>query len=194
MIEYQGNKMAELLINQNIITPEDHEVYSYGLQLMIATVLKGSALIVIALFLNLFKEFIVFIVFFSILRVFAGGYHSKSYLNCFITTAVSIFTLIGLSNAIQGRITTATLTGILVICCTLVYKYAPVESYNKPLSKEQKEKFRKKSIQIVIIESIAILLLHFIYPQFFIYCVVATLAITLASFTLIPLNKIVINH
>lgn len=190
MIENQANKLSKLLIDHNIIASDDYEVYSYGLQLILATILKGAGLTIIALLMDVFKEFIVFIAFFSVLRVYAGGYHSKSYLNCFITTAISTFALIELAVIFKDMIGLMILTVLLLISCGLVIKFAPIESENKPLSKGQKEKFRKKSIQIVIIQSIIIILVNLIYPQLLIYGSVATFAIFLASITLIPLPKL----
>lgn len=190
MIENQANKLSKLLIDYNIIASDDYEVYSYGLQLILATILKGAGLTIIALLMDVFKEFIVFIAFFSVLRVYAGGYHSKSYLNCFITTAISTFALIGLAVIFKNMIGLIILTILLLISCGLVIKFAPIESENKPLSEGQKEKFRRKSIQIVTIQSIIIILVNLIYPQLLIYGSVATFAIFLASITLIPLPKL----
>ncbi len=194
MIENGAKKLTSLLINKNIIVVDDYEVYSYGFQLMIATLLKGTGLILISLLLDIFNEFMVFIIFFSILRVYAGGYHSKSYLECFITTATSIFVLIGLSKVVYNLMNIPLIALILIISCGLVFKYAPIESPNKPLNKNQKNQFRKNSIRIVIIESIIILMASSINAGLLIYSIIATFAIALASLTLIPYPKIITNN
>ena len=59
------------------------EVYEYGLTLLIGTIGKIIGFIIIGVLTGLLKEILVFIIFFSGLRLQAGGYHAKTALNCF---------------------------------------------------------------------------------------------------------------
>src|SRR5690606_22865170 len=72
------------LFDSNIINEEDMEVYEYGLTLLIGTISKIIGFIIIGLLTGLLMEILVFIIFFSGLRLQAGGYHAKTVLNCFL--------------------------------------------------------------------------------------------------------------
>lgn len=72
------------LLENNIINEEDAEVYEYGLILLIGTLLKIIGFAAVGLITGYMKEIVVFLIFFSGLRIQAGGYHAKSVLNCFL--------------------------------------------------------------------------------------------------------------
>lgn len=186
-IDLVSKRTTELLVDKNIILDSDNEIYVYGLQLLIATILKITGLFIIALFLGCMKEFIVFLAAFSILRVFAGGYHAQTYLKCFIVTAVSMFSIIELGKYIPSGISINLIVILIITSIFIVMKYAPIDNPNKKLTADEYKKFKKASIFIVIIESIVILMLAVFYKKGIHYCNIASMAIFLECITLTPL-------
>ncbi|OZV13146.1 hypothetical protein CIW83_04520 [Tissierella sp. P1] len=69
MTDYICKLTLKELCARDIIKEEDIEVYRYGLQLLVATILKGLGIAIIGILTGLLKESIIFILFFSSLRI-----------------------------------------------------------------------------------------------------------------------------
>ena len=160
---------------------------------MFSTIFKSAGMFLIAIILGLFKESIVFFMAFSILRVHNGGYHSDSYLKCFITSSLSFFTTIIIGKILFEYITFPVVIILLLFAIMIVFKYAPIESENKPLGIKRKAKFKKRSRIIVIVESIVIISILLLNKELIEYGVLMTLAVTLLAITSIPFKTIFNN-
>ena len=64
MTDYICKLTLKELCARDIIKEEDIEVYRYGLQLLVATILKGLGIAIIGILTGLLKESIIFILFF----------------------------------------------------------------------------------------------------------------------------------
>lgn len=176
--------VTQQLVQKNIIEFEDYDIYMYGLQMFIASIFKGIGIFAIFYGLGWLKEAIVFIMAFGILRINAGGYHSSTYFRCFILTIITMIISIVLAIFIIPY--TFMILPILVISILLVLQYAPVDTPNKPLSNEEYLVYRKRSIIVVLLESLIILIIFIIKKDFLIYCNIAAMAILNEALTLTP--------
>lgn len=64
------------------VIQDKFEIYKYGFELLISSLIGISLILIIGLLSNTFSDSLVFLVCFIILRQCTGGYHSKSYLSC----------------------------------------------------------------------------------------------------------------
>lgn len=184
MIDSLSRYITQRLVNNNIIDFDDIDIYIYGFQLFFATLFKGIGLLIIGATLGYIKEILVFIATFSVLRVYAGGYHSPSYLKCFIITV--IFTLISiLGGELLTYLNHFYLTlGILIIATILILIYAPVDSENRPLTESEHKRYRKISIFIIMLQVLIIILLYNFKEQLILYCNIASISILIEALTL----------
>lgn len=159
MTQYICKLTLERLCAKNIIKEEDREIYLYGLELLIATIFKGLVIVIIGALTSLIKEMLIFTLFFSGLRIQAGGYHAKTILGCLIGTLTIIFTSITVVRILPEDYQSYYILISMVASIVLIFLYAPLESENKPLSKEEKILYRHRSLQTVIIGNIIILIL-----------------------------------
>lgn len=189
MTDYICKSILKELNSKNIIKEEDIEVYYYGLQLLIATLFKCLGILIIAAFTGLVKEAVVFIIFFSSLRIQAGGYHAKTVLNCFIGTIILISISIILVKILSMAYQPYYILISMVASIALVFLYAPSESENKPLTKEEEIIYRQKSLQTVIIGNIIILILMAFSDKSIYFGVIASTGFLLESLTLIHPRK-----
>ncbi|MBN4069501.1 MAG: accessory regulator AgrB [Alkaliphilus sp.] len=187
MIDYLSNMLINKFKIQSIIQEEDEEVYFYGLQLLIATIIKIVGLIVIASILGFVVETIVFMVFYSSLRVQAGGFHASTFFKCLIITMIIISISLVIAYLIPHNYASNMQLIILVIAILLVYLYAPVDTENKPLSKKEVLIYRRRSMITVLIGSTIILTTIYLYNELMILGNVAALAFFSESVTLTPL-------
>ena len=134
----------------------DIEVYSYGLQMFLATVFDILFVLVLGLCIGKFFETAVFLAAFISLRSSAGGYHAKDYLRCL----AGLLVVYGLHLAIL-ILTPAALTNhlsliFLAISIFPILKFAPVEDANKPIGPIQRKTFRKRSVVTLAIQAVII--------------------------------------
>jgi len=191
MIDRMADSAAIKLVENEIIGKKDYEVYMYGFQLMFSTFLKMAGMLIIALLLGVLKEAAIFYVAFGVLRVHSGGYHSESYLKCFITSSISFFLFIFVGKLFLAYFTFPIVLPMLIFSVAMVFKYAPIESINKPLGESQRKKFKIKSRIIVIIESLLVLSIWLFNDAFKEYGVLIVLALFLVAVTSIPVKALI---
>lgn len=86
MTEYFANMVTRTMRMDGLIKECDESIYSYSIQVMVEKIIGFSVIYLIALFQGLFLETVLFIVFFSNLRKYTGGYHANTFRGCFVGT------------------------------------------------------------------------------------------------------------
>lgn len=156
------HKLAEdisfYLITNNIIDIEDREIYIYGLELLISTLLISISILILGFFIGSFISAVVFLSVHFFLKSYTGGYHAKHYYECYI---YSIFTYIILIiiNCITSDVYKPFIGLILLITSILIiFKFAPIENKNNPKTKEEMAKNKRISrIRVSILSIIGVL-------------------------------------
>ncbi|MDR7856823.1 accessory gene regulator B family protein [Tissierella sp.] len=189
MTEFICKVTLKKLCDKNIIGEEDIDVYHYGLELLLATLFKAMGLMAIAAITGLVKEAIIFTMFFSSLRVQAGGYHAKTIIGCFIGMVVFTFTSITLVRMIPLDYQQQYILVAVVSSIALVFVYAPMESENKPLTEEEEILYRRRSLGTVIAGSIIIFHLVYLNSKLNYLGTIASTGFLLESLTLIHFSK-----
>lgn len=189
MINEVSKKLTNKFVDSEIIDSEDNDIYVYGLQLFLATILKGTGIFVVAFILGYAIETTIFIIFFSILRISAGGYHSKSYLNCFSITIFFIFISISIAKLTTLYDISFFTPITVIISAALVYKFAPIDTPNKQLNSNEYNIYRRRSIRTIICQSLLIIMFYFFSKSLTLYCNIASMAIFIESITLIPFGS-----
>lgn len=180
---YMSNKMKD----SKVIDEDKIELYVFGIEIFLITLIKGIGLFIIASLLGLLKEAIAFILAFSMLRVQAGGVHLKSFCQCFIVTNIITFSCIFLTRILPINHTFLYQVFILAISIILVLVFAPVDTENKPLNVIEKRLYKKRSLYVIFIGSVIIISLGLVYDSFIIYGNIASLGFLCEGITLIPL-------
>lgn len=189
MTDYICKFTLKKLYEKSIINEEDMEIYGYGLKLLISTIFKVLGFLAVGIFTGLLKETIIFILFFSSLRIQAGGYHAKTVIGCFLGTLVLIFTSIVLVKILPVDYTTYFILITLVVSNLLIFIYAPLENKNKPFTDEEKVVYKHRSILVAIIGSFIILASIGLGQKFVYLGTIASTSFLLESLTLINFRK-----
>lgn len=82
MIAQLSKRIASFFVHSKVIESENEQVYEYGLELLISTLLNSVIALVLALFSRTLWQCICFLVVFIFLRKSAGGFHAKTHLGC----------------------------------------------------------------------------------------------------------------
>lgn len=130
------------------------EVYIYGLELIISSLIGESIVLILGLILGRLIETIIFIVLIKFIRIYSGGFHAKTYIVCnmvfIISYSVSLFVSGCLSNISPDIIFILMIATILVTVLAMAIM-APIENVNKPISLERRKVLKIKAIVVVLI-------------------------------------------
>ncbi|MCI9977465.1 accessory gene regulator B family protein [Clostridioides difficile] len=152
MIKNYSEKMAYILMNNNLIEDSEFNIYSYGFEVMIASFINFLLVLIIGFIFNKFIHTIFFLVSYCLLRQFAGGYHAANHRNCTL-----MFLCMFLSTIIFSNIMIHIESVQTVILVASVFNYigvfilSPIEHRNKPLNLREKAIYSKISKLLVTI-------------------------------------------
>ncbi|MCQ4935942.1 accessory gene regulator B family protein [Anaerotignum propionicum] len=151
MILKIANTWADWLV-ENGANSDDHEIYTYGAECMLNELFSDILLILTALIFHKTFEMILWILFFTPLRIHLGGMHASSHLKCILSSILLSYLCIFLYPFV---IETPVLVGIiLIVSFFIVYKIAPVVHPNHPVSENRMSQMRMRALVIIIIEII----------------------------------------
>lgn len=188
VINFVAESLLNKLINNQVISNEDRDVYKYGLEVFISLLTKIIFLTIIACIFNIIIEMAIFASTFFILRINAGGYHAKTFLGCFIATVMFIFITIQILNNILVPFYFTFI--MLIIANTLIFLYAPVDTPNKVLTQKEYSIYRKRSLKFAALFTLGIISIYLLDATKLYYCNIGVFAFLLESITLTPLvNK-----
>lgn len=155
MISYLSRKISSFFISLEIISYEDFEVYIYSLEILIATLLNFFALCLIAVATRTVVKTAFYLLAFLPLRQLAGGYHAENHLRCFLILMAVYGTFLLLIEYLPISYFVYFIVASLLVSVFLIFRFAPVEDKNKPLSSQEVVEFKKKSRTAIIIYVIA---------------------------------------
>ncbi len=146
MIAKLSQIIADFFIRQKVVPEEQREIYEYGLELSISSVIGIIIVLAVGLISGKFWESVVFYIVFCFTRLFTGGFHAPNHLLCKVTFTVTLLLVLAadcLLSGIENYYWFILHFYSLVIVC----QFAPIENSNKELSKRQK--VRCKIIAII---------------------------------------------
>ena len=128
-----------------IIDKTDADIYEYGLDLLIYTILNIAVILGSAAMIGKMADSIALLVVILPLQSFGGGYHAKTHLRCFLIMYIGWWAVVFILPFI-----TSTLAYIMAdAAVAIVYWLAPVAHENVQMSDGQKMKMRRIA-QVVV--------------------------------------------
>lgn len=115
----------------------------------------------IGLLFQCFIESVIFYIAFQFIRRYAGGYHAKTETRCEILSTLSILVSIVVVRATKiydFKIVLLFLTIISIVC---IFIFCPLDTPEKPLTEKEFKYFRKISLIILLVITVAIVISYF---------------------------------
>lgn len=147
MITSISRKIADFLVRENTIEKEYIEVYVYGIELWMSSLISILILFFTTILMHRVVEGILFYGVFCVTRLFCGGYHAKDYLGCKIVFEIILLAVLFLNEILQ-KMSPFLLIVLWFYYVLIVFFFAPVENENKRL--EEKEKRKHKMISLIL--------------------------------------------
>lgn len=182
MVKKLSNSISKILADGGVINKDDEAKCSYGIDIMISSVVQISIVLVASIFIRNFIQTLLFFLMFIPLRIYAGGYHADSRGRCFaILIGVYMFFCIFLQIG-NAKIYTITIWGGMVFTLITVLLAAPVLHSRKHLTENEICAFRKIAILVCSAEIILIVIGSMITGQnmYISSCVCGQLAVSLS--------------
>ncbi len=94
MISSMAGAIVRLLEKQHAIDPKQREVYIYGCDIALYTLISTLSLLMIGFVFGLFLETLICIAVFYLNQSLGGGYHADTHMQCFLTMAAGLLAYI----------------------------------------------------------------------------------------------------
>lgn len=148
ILSARRHKEYKLLSKDEVI-----EVLQYGLEGFLGDFIKSLIILTIGILFNILIPAIFIMLAFCTLRLLAGGFHMDNYSKCLSTGSI-LFLVPAWFIQYYNSYLTVNYKFIMIsilISFIIVYMYAPVDSENKPLTNNDKIKYKFKSLFYVYV-------------------------------------------
>lgn len=130
------------LINKKLNYNEEQlEIIKYGLEAIYILITKTIIIFTVAIMLNIFKEVIIFTLFYSLIRMFSFGLHATKSWICLVSSLITFLIIPYICNIIHISFYIKLVIGFILII--LMYKNAPADTYKRPIiDKKRRIKYK----------------------------------------------------
>lgn len=151
MIGRIASGVVEKLTDSTTISDTEKELYLYGFFILISQILYFIITIIMGILLDIVSLSIVFYISFQFIRRYAGGIHASSELKCEIISTTSIFIcLLCVKSSVMFNMQIPTLI-LTLFASIVIFILCPLDTPEKPLTKEELRYFRKISLIVLAI-------------------------------------------
>lgn len=165
MLDSKLEKLANTILESNDDIKVDKEIIVYGLT---SAITQGVSIIIAVMLGVIFKlllESLVFLISFSLLRMYAGGYHCSKAIQCYFISTGIFITVLTIIKFTPMECVLPICIFILVVSVPMILKLAPIGTESRPLDKVEQHHYRQKTtfhlfIQCSIIPILFFLRLH----------------------------------
>ena len=140
MIKLISSKAACILCKDEKHT-DNYELYEYAIYILLSSAFHMATVIVLGLIFNLLTESLVFYFSFIAIRKFAGGYHAKTPVRCYLFSIIIISLILGFIKMILVLDLLFATYGILIlgfISVIIINILSPLDTKNAPLNNKEK--------------------------------------------------------
>lgn len=136
-----NNIMIKIKDNSKELDDVKFAEIKYGLQGLYTLITKTSFIILLSLLLNIFSEFLLFFIFYSILRSVGFGTHANSNLKCWIFSTLFLLGIPYIMHIIKINKIIQIILWIIFFINFLIF--APADTKKRPMiNKKRKLKFK----------------------------------------------------
>ena len=180
-MELLADRIAGYFIRNGVADENNRDIYVYGLIHTFSHSICFLAAIAVGFTFSIPIEMLLFSITLSSLRISAGGYHAGSFWVCIaesVLTIIAIAVIIKVSpEAVYFPVTVI----LMVITVFAVFRFAPVEDKNRPLTSDEIAKFKKRSRLLVVGGSLVLGIIIAFGGNYYSFCAVLGFGVASAS-------------
>lgn len=134
----------------NGLEENDKDIYIFGVYQGAILLLNICTALIIGVALNMLFEIVIYLICFLPLRIYAGGYHAKTQLRCYIMSSfTTVIILLGIQFFLQQE-SILEFMGFFV-SFGIIWRFAPVADANKPLLEKEQVSYQKKVRKVLLL-------------------------------------------
>lgn len=179
MLKAKSLNFARTLAEKNIINEQDIEIVSHGITVGIRLCINTVLTLMLGAVLGMAFESVFFIIMFSAVRSYAGGFHFEKPLFCYIMSSAAIILSLLIAKSVPSDYIGLLNIVLSAASMTVLLRFAPIGTASKPLDDKEKVFFRKKAIRNSLIEIIMAVILFALNMK--VYSFIVVLAVTLST-------------
>ena len=149
MIYKTSRHITEKLIKHGRVDSDDRELFEYGIFLVISQMIYALVCIISGIIFKCIAESLVLYVSFNFARRYSGGFHASTELRCFIFSSLSILCSVGLIKMFEIKNLRMPFIILLAVASAVIIILSPLDTDEKPLTKDEKVRFRKLSFLVL---------------------------------------------
>jgi accessory gene regulator B len=161
-----AEKLGGYIARELEIKRQKENMLIFGLELLLGSIIEFIIVMFLAYFLGILQETLILVLTAGILRLASGGEHCRAYCRCLISGTI-FFLLMGcfvkwLSSLITYQGIALLTVASAFIVFAVIWKYAPGETENKPLSEADRVKGKRFSYLVAVFFFGLVILLLFL--------------------------------
>ena len=162
MFDKLAENIVRRLIDQHIVQEDRAQLYVFGLSQGMRNLFQTCLMLVSGIAMGLFWQSVVIILAFFPIRIYAGGYHARTALQCLAESWCSFFLILLWLKFISSHY--GLQLGVLYITGICLWRCSPVEDEHRPLQENEKRGYHRKALFFFGVETflyLAVFLLGF---------------------------------
>lgn len=187
-----AQQITNIFVDNGSITKEKSNIYTYGFEVLISTIVYMIIFIAVAIATKTLLESLIFWLGFFIVRTIGGGFHANTYITCHILFSCVHLAFIAALRLLPVNTYNYAIIAFAVFSFTVLLFIAPVDHRNKRFTPHEHNRFKICSIVYAfVILSITPLFLkfHFINSSFFLSFMIGTFIATFSVLSAKIINK-----
>jgi accessory gene regulator B len=168
-LHVMAEKMAFFLVRKEIVKEEKADIYSFGLEIMFATLINSVLVFTASLIIGVFWQSVFMLVPFALIRGNAGGFHAKTHTGCilgFLSLYIISTLIVKWSHPDMARVAAFIL---LPAAAAFIVKIGVLPHRNRPVTDREYLHYKRTARALICLLSIVGLAGLYLASEWFIY-------------------------
>lgn len=161
MLSRLSNKMFDSACQSGLICQTDKEIYQYGFEVTLLKCVHVVTMLLIGAIFRMLPEAGLFIIAYSSLRIYAGGFHAKTKIRCFIISCFMMIVVLLITKYYPHQLNSSFFSCVTLISIIIILWLSPVENVNKELDIPEKKHYKKRVYMIGSLHLLVLAILTF---------------------------------
>jgi len=143
-----SKRISDFVCGTDCGEEDERSVIEFGIGILLSKMLNLITEIIIGCLFSMLAETVIFLLAFSFLRSYAGGFHASSSLKCYVSSSAIMAVALLIIRYADMPIANVAFALFGTLLCLI---FAPVGSRNKPLDSVEKAVYRKRTLIILLL-------------------------------------------
>lgn len=149
MIQFFVKKIVKLGLHYGVFSDDELELQTFSFIIMFEQIITWGSIFGLSLIWSRFWETVVLALFYIPLRVYAGGFHARTFAGCY---CLSIGMYVAMLLFAQAHPPVLLISWGAVVSIIIIIIKAPIADPNKPMESGDFERYRRMVIRLIPVE------------------------------------------